>query len=280
MDDITQSSLDTSKNVNNLSTQIEGLIDALTKLQTPVKPVNAISTADSKTTETPSVLVQNSDSYSEDMLNHDTGIINFFSQAPFYMSIGFISDFLLPRYDTVNSIFFAKTLSLHSIMLITQLHRMRRLDDYENMEEDLIVYFAFIQYLQTYPEGPLSLTYFDPKDFSAFLCEQYFTFREKLVDSVTKLRNIKAHNTRVSTVKYRENTKERTEGDKHKPKVEFGSSVQGGYKRQMLKLLTNQKTLTKLSLSGECLSKLSLTCPSSIALTQNRTISHFLHTLQ
>ena len=36
MDNITQSSFDTSKNVNNLSTQIQGLIDALTKFQTPI----------------------------------------------------------------------------------------------------------------------------------------------------------------------------------------------------------------------------------------------------
>ena len=189
------------------------------------------------------------------MLNHNTGIINFFSQAPFYMSIGFINDFLLPRYDTVNSIFSAKTLSLHSIMLITQLHRMRRLDDYENIEEDLIVYFAFIQYLQTYPEGPLSLTNFDPQDFSAFLCEQYFTFCEKLVDSVTKLRNIKAHNTRVSTTKYRECIEKRTKGNTLKPTFEFASSAQGGYKRQ-LTILTSQRNLAKLISSEECLSKL------------------------
>ena len=116
----------------------------------------------------------------DELVSHSHAIMNFFSQFPFHISPEYIDGFILPKYQTVNEIFASQTLSLHAVILVMQINRANRLDDYEELENDMITYLGFIHYLKEFPEGPLGLKYFNPREFSDYLCDQYFSLREKI----------------------------------------------------------------------------------------------------
>ena len=151
------------------------------------------------------------------------------------MSPEFIDILILPFYSTLNSVFSAQTLKLHVSSLVIRLDRAKRLDEYENFEHDMVTYLAFIQYLQSTPEGPISLNYFDPKEFTDYFCDDYFGLRNKLIKMVTQLREIATHNKRAATAHYRSR-----QGTDSFPTHGTSSSVQG------VKLLGFQKTIPTL----------------------------------
>ena len=142
VDVLSTASLNQSKTLNNLSTQIEGLIEVLQKqmhtpspepMATTLHP-HGVSAIDFKT----------SSSSEDELKSHSQQLIDFFSTTPFDMSLDFIHLILLPYYQTLNSVFSAHTLKLHVSSLIIKLNRAKRLDDYEHFEQDFITYLSFV----------------------------------------------------------------------------------------------------------------------------------------
>ena len=211
------SSINQSRDINNLSTQIEGLIDVLrVQLASPSmhQNVNNLSPIDTH---------GGSDDSQVTNMGHTNDIIDFFRQYPFDISIEYINDFILPLYPTLDDVFLSTTLSLHAVSLIISLNRASKLDDYEELEHDLVTFLGFIQYSKECPED-VTPDSFDIHEYCSYLLDQYLDLREKLVAAVTKMRNICEHNTKANTAKYRART-----ASASKPKVGFASPVQEGY---------------------------------------------------
>ena len=205
-----------SSAMNNLSTQIEGLIDVVMQLASPTMHQQVYNLSPIETHP-------GSENSHVANLSHTNVVIDFFHQYPFHISMEYINHFILPLYSTLDDVFSSSTLSLHAVTLIINLNQASRLDDYEHFEEDLITFFGFIQYCKDCHE---TLTYgsFNPKEFANYLYDQYFHHREKVASAALKLRLICQHNSKTHTTKYRART-----ASASKPTVGFASPVQGGY---------------------------------------------------
>ena len=233
MEDLSSTSLN---HTSLLSSKIETLIDVLTKVnQKPAAP-SPILSQPSFSTDSWNKEVEFSDGISGatstndegvhgGMVSHNEALMAFFSGYPFHLDPNYIQDFLLDRFETVRHVFTLTTLRIRPTSLIVQLNRLGRLDDYEELEDNLVVFYGLIRYLKSTPEEDVDLRNFDPDEYYFFVEDQWLDIREELVGQVTRLRQITEHNTRASTLKYRARTGTDTTQPKH---VDFDISVQGG----------------------------------------------------
>ena len=171
MEELSSTSMNST---SQLSSKIESLIDVLTATisqpSSPVPPQTSIHIPSAKESDGSNSLTLHTakeqqhedtpDSYhamditSEDLVSHRTAILNYFGSFPFELSTHYIEDFLLDRYETVNNIFTEKTTSLHDKSLIIQLNRLGRLDDYEELENDLIIYSPQKRFERVFKRSP------------------------------------------------------------------------------------------------------------------------------
>ena len=63
--------------------------------------------------------------------------------------------------------------------MVSQLHRVNRLDEYEEFEQDLIIHFCFIHYLQERPVE--SLHQFNPQTFTTFFSVHFQKYQATLI---------------------------------------------------------------------------------------------------
>ena len=123
----------------------------------------------------------------------DPNIVDFFSKQPFVLETTFIKDYIAPQYGSIDELFGKATSKISARTLAMSMYRMDELDEYEAMEERLVIYLIFCTYIKQFG-STMTLDLWDASDFMDYMDLVYLETRDALTKDVEILRSIKARN--------------------------------------------------------------------------------------